>query len=94
MGKLLQMPHVDIIRNLKGLVDFYTSRGIVCFRAWPKKGKVTMPGQIARNKIFAQAVAAFNLLTDAERDYWRKEGSRLGLNLRDAFMSHYLKTHS
>lgn len=93
MGKLEQMPHVDVIRNLKGLVDFYCCRGLICFRAWPKKGKVTMPGQIARNKIFADGAHAFNKLSEAERDWWRKEGLRLGLNLRDAFMSNYLKTH-
>jgi len=36
MARIDVLPSVDIIRGLKGILDFYLWRGLPCVRAWPR----------------------------------------------------------
>lgn len=85
------MPHIEVIKRFAGVIDFYMCRGIACFRKWPKKFKVTSPRQIATNEKLKEAVSAYNLLTDAERLYWRGQVNKPGVSGRDMFISWYIK---
>lgn len=89
--KLPKMPSVEIIKKFAGIVDFACWKGIAYARKWPKKFKVTAPGTLASNEKFNLCVANYNLLSQAERDYWREVASDKDYSGRDAFMSHCLK---
>jgi len=92
MGKLSRMPSVEIISKFAGLVDFYFWKGIVCFRKWPRRRKVTTARWRATNTKFTGCVLAYNQLTDQERALWRERATGTGVSGRDAFMSDCLKS--
>lgn len=89
--KLSRMPSVEIIRKYAGIVDFSCCRGIYYARKWPKKFKVTAPGTLRGNTKFKTCVANYNLLSEAEKMYWRTQAYGKGISGRDAFMSDCLK---
>ncbi len=51
MAKLHTLPPEEIIKGLRGILDFYYCRGIPCVRRWPKKSKPTQTQALTCNQV-------------------------------------------
>ena len=58
---------------------------------WPTDPKTQ--AQLTRRAIFADAVAAWQALTDEERAAWRTKATRRSKLGYSMFLTHYLKNH-
>ncbi|KKL82940.1 hypothetical protein LCGC14_1979750 [marine sediment metagenome] len=92
MGKLLAMPHMDIVAGFKGSVDFYLWKGIPCFRSWPRSpGKQRAPAVMAQWPSWTYASREWNQLSKTVQDAYRLLATNSGLSGRDMQMRAYLQ---
>ena len=87
----------EVCAHLHGKVGDYVYRYYpgVCLQRVPYYTP-TNPRSAAQQrvrKVFADALQAWQVLSEEEKDWWRREGRKKGKIGVYLFRSHYLKTH-
>lgn len=93
MVVLRQLPDPGTIRAFKGSIDFYTVRGQVIARAWPRKTKhLPSPAEIDQQNHLKEAMTVYNAIAPRERANFFLGANTGNLTSRDLFMKHYFGT--
>lgn len=88
MARIHALPSIEIIRGLKGILDFYVWRGLPCVRAWPKyrPAKQTAPS-LAAATLFGAIIKGYNLLGDGARDAYYDAAIGIPRSPRDIYVT-------
>lgn len=93
MAKLTNLPDPEIIRSFKGLVDFYTWKGIPVARKWPQHSpRPATPNEAQQQQWLQIANQLFAALSTRFYNAIRQQPSGTSLTPRDLFMRHYFGT--
>ncbi|MBA7570674.1 hypothetical protein ES708_12427 [subsurface metagenome] len=93
MAKLRRLPSLAVIDGLKGTLDFYVHRGIVCARRWPRSpGRQRAPAVEARWPAFSDASKLWAELSPEVREAYGQMSAGLRLSARDIFIKGYIKS--
>jgi len=91
VAKLDVMPAQSIIDGLKGVLDFYVHKGIICVRSWPRSpGHRRAPAVEAQWAAFSYAAREWNNLSPEVQLAYRNLASGTAYTGRDWFMRGYL----
>lgn len=70
------MPGMDIIRSMKGKLDFYDYKGLAVARAWPRRSSLPQsPASLAA----AQAFASFSIRATSQAGVMRQTAALMQL---------------
>jgi len=88
MARIDALPSLEIIRGLKGILDFYVWKGLPCVRAWPqyRPAKQTA-ASLATALVFGAIVKAYNLLGDVPLEAYREDALDQTRTARDIMVT-------
>ncbi len=88
MARIDALPSLEIIRGLKGILDFYLWRGLPCVRAWPKYRPVNQTAaSLAAALIFGAIVKAYSLVGEDALSAYRELAVGIPRTARDLMVS-------
>lgn len=88
MPVLDALPHISIIRGLKGILDFYYWKGIPCVRKWPViPPSSRSPASMRSARLFGAIVAAYSLLGAVLKELFALDAADQTRTARDLFVS-------
>ncbi|GAI68055.1 unnamed protein product, partial [marine sediment metagenome] len=88
MARLTALPSLEIIRGLKGIIDFYLWKGLPCARAWPHRPHThRTEAEIASALFFGAVVKSYSLLGDLPLAAYRQDAAGQPRSARDVFVS-------
>ena len=91
MAKLANMPRMEIVSGMKGLVDYYVHCGMPCARSWPRSpGHDRAPAVEAQWDAFAYAASHWNSLSPTVQDAYRRMAAGTKASGRDLFTKSYI----
>lgn len=94
MAKLIAFPSQAIISGLKGKIDFYVWKGILCVRKWPRSpGHKRAPGVEAQWSTFAWASANWNSLSPYVQAAYKDTSQESTLTARDQFTKSFISDY-
>jgi len=88
MARIDALPSLEIIRGLKGILDFYVWKGLPCVRAWPqyRPARQTEPSRNAA-LLFGAIIKAFSLTAGPVLDQLALEATGIPRTPRDIYVS-------
>ncbi len=88
MARLDALPSIEIIRGLKGVLDFYLWKGLPCVRSWPytPPSKRTTATKAAAT-LFGQISSNFRLLAPLALQAFQQEANDQPRTARDLYIS-------
>lgn len=88
MARIDALPSIDIIRGLKGILDFYLWRGLPCVRAWPRYRPARQTeAALASALLFGAVIKAFSLTARPVLDQLAIEATGIPRTPRDIYVS-------
>jgi len=88
MARIHALPSLEIIRGLKGILDFYVWRGLPCVRAWPQYRPARQTAaSLAAALFFGAVVKSYSLLGDVPLEAYRLDAKDQPRSARDIFVS-------
>lgn len=88
MPVLDALPHLTIIRGLKGILDFYYWKGVPCVRKWPViPPSSRSPASMRSAHLFGAIVAAYSLLGAVLKELFALDATDQTRTARDLFVS-------
>lgn len=83
MAKLDALPDPEVIRQFRGVIDFYIWRGIPVARAWPKKPSQLTPATIQAATVFKEISRLLQNTWGPMHDYCHRIGEPYGWTWKD-----------
>ncbi len=88
MPRLDNLPALEVIRGLKGVLDFYYWRGIPCVRKWPHKpNSHRTQAEIASAALFGAVIQGYSLLGAALKLLFEEDAADQPRTARDIYVS-------
>ncbi|GAI70901.1 unnamed protein product [marine sediment metagenome] len=88
MARLTALPAIEVIRGLKGIIDFYLWKGLPCARAWPRwRPARQSEASKAAALFFGAVVKSYSLLGDLPLAAYRHDAADQPRSARDLFVS-------
>lgn len=88
MAKISHMPALGVIQGLRGVLDFYYWKGIVCVRSWPRISYANRtPASLASAQLFGQISRGYALLPGNLKDLYAQNAQGSPRTGRDVYMS-------
>jgi len=95
MAKIGKMPGLAVINGFKGVVDFYTWKGIAVARAWPRSpGSNRAIAVQAQWPAFSWAAKNWTNLPSYIQDAYNRMAQGTNLTGRDIFLKSYINGQS
>lgn len=91
MTKITKMPDQGIIDGLKGVLDYFVTKGIPCVRTWPRSpGKRRSPSVEAQWAAFAYAAHEWTNLSPEVKQAYLDLAAGTAFTARDWFTRGYI----
>lgn len=88
MARIDVLPSIEIIRGLKGILDFYVWRGLPCVRAWPRyRPAKQTAASLAAALVFGAIVKSYSLLGDIPLEAYREDALDQPRTARDIMVT-------
>ncbi len=88
MARIDALPSLEIIRGLKGILDFYVWRGLPCVRAWPKYRPARQTAaSLAAALVFGAIVKSYSLLGNVPLEAYREDALDQPRTARDIMVT-------
>lgn len=88
MARIDVLPSIDIIRGFKGILDFYTWKGLPCVRAWPKYRPARQTeASLTAALLFGAIIKAYSLLGDGALEAYRLDAADQPRTARDIMVT-------
>jgi len=88
MARIPTLPSLEIIRGLKGILDFYVWKGLPCVRAWPKyRPAKQTAASLAAALIFGAIVKSYPLLGKLPLEAYREDALDQPRTARDLMVT-------
>lgn len=88
MARIDVLPSIDIIRGLKGTLDFYLWRGLPCVRAWPRYRPARQTdASLAAALLFGAIIKAYSLTHGTVLEQLTIEARGIPRTARDIYVS-------
>lgn len=88
MAKLKALPSLEVIKTLKGTLDYYYWKGIPCVRSWPHIPMSSRtPASLASAQIFGQIASAWGVTGDEIKALYNQDAADQPRTGRDIYMS-------
>ncbi len=88
MARLTALPSLEIIRGLKGIIDFYLWKGLPCARAWPRwRPARQSEASKAAALFFGAVVKSYSLLGDLPLAAYRQDAAGQPRSARDLMVT-------
>lgn len=88
MPRLDNLPALEVIRGLKGVLDFYYWRGIPCVRKWPVIPPASRtPASLASAALFGAVVQGYSLLGGTLKLLFSEDAADHPRTARDLYVS-------
>jgi len=88
MARIDVLPSIDIIRGLKGILDFYLWKGLPCVRAWPTYRPARQTAaSLATALIFGAIIKSYNLLANLPLAAYREDALDQPRTARDIMVT-------
>lgn len=88
MPRLYALPHEQVIKSLKGTLDFYYWRGVPCVRKWPVIPMSSRtPASLESADIFGDIAQAWALVAGNVKAYFQEDSEDQPRTARDIYMT-------
>jgi len=88
MARLTALPSIEIIRGLKGILDFYLWKGLPCVRAWPTwRPARQSEASKAAALFFGAVVKSYSLLGETALSAYKEDALDQPRTARDIFIT-------
>jgi len=88
MARIHALPSLEVIRGLKGIIDFYLWKGLPCARAWPRwRPARQSEASKAAALFFGAVVKSYSLLGELPLAAYREDAAGQPRSARDVFVS-------
>ena len=88
MPKIDHLPALEVIRGLRGILDFYYWKGVPCVRKWPVIPKShRSPKAVASAAIFGAIIQGFALVGSTLKTLYEQDAAAQPRTARDIFIS-------